>query len=169
METTKIIKTAKALNWVEIAITLIMFAMFKILNGAASTVKTLEGFNQIVAIEKAGLWVMGIASVVVIVMTAILFKKSEGRVKGLGCLLAAGITTLIFSILGLTLGIIIWILCGISLKTLKQKDAEDTFEAKLQVEITSDDETTDSAEAVVSEAAAVSEAAVSTTEENTQM
>lgn len=39
---------------------------------------------------------------------------------------------MIFSILGVTLGIVIWLLSGASLAALKQKNAEDDFEARLQ-------------------------------------
>ena len=65
-------------------------------------------------------------------MTIILMVKNQKRVKGLGLLLASGIITLIFAILGVTLGLIIWILSGASLSALKQKNAEDDFEARLQ-------------------------------------
>ena len=63
-------------------------------------------------------------------------SKNQKRVNGLGLLLAAGIVTLIFSLIGAMLGIVIWVLCGLSLNKLKQKKAEDQFEAQLQNEMT---------------------------------
>ncbi len=85
-----------------------------------------------------GLLVTGAVSVVVLIMTVILMTKNQKRVKGLGLLLAASIVTLVFAILGVTLGIIVWVLCGASLTKLKQKVAEDDFEAQLQTEVAGD-------------------------------
>ena len=139
METNKIIKVAKVLNWVEIIIALVMYVLFRSLNTAAKNVTTQEAFDRLVNVQSTGLLIMGAVSVVVIIATIVLMSKNNKRVSGLGLLLGAGIATLLFSILGLTLGIVIWILCGASLNKLKQKDAEEDFEAKLQEEVSGDE------------------------------
>ena len=41
------------------------------------------------------------------------------------------------------MGLVIWILCGISLNKLKQKKAEDQFEAQLQNELNASNPTHD--------------------------
>lgn len=142
METNTIIKRAKLLNYVEIALTVILFVLFKILNTAASNA-SLEQLDSLIGIQRICLIVSGIISIVVIICTAVLMSKNQKRVKGLGLLLAAGIITLVFSILGLMIGLVIWILCGISLNKLKQKKAEDQFEAQLQNEMNVSNPTND--------------------------
>ena len=135
METSKIIKQAKILNWFEIGITIAMYMLFRILNGAAENATTQDALNRLAMIQSIGLLVVGVCAVVVIVLTAILMKKNQKRVKGLGFLLAASICTLVFSIIGMMLGLVVWILCGISIQKLSQKKAEDNFEAQLQNEV----------------------------------
>ncbi|MDD6657077.1 MAG: hypothetical protein PUE95_07300 [Lachnospiraceae bacterium] len=136
METNTIIKRAKLLNYVEIALTVILFVLFQVLNAVAKNVETMEELNSLLGIQYICLIVSAVISVVVIICTAILMSKNQKRVNGLGLLLAAGIVTLIFSLIGAMLGIVIWVLCGLSLNKLKQKKAEDQFEAQLQNEMT---------------------------------
>ena len=132
METKDIIKRAKALNWIEIIITLALYVSFRIMGTMAKSATTQLQINNIIEVQQIILIVVGVISAVVIIMTIILMVKNQKRVKGLGLLLASGIITLIFAILGVTLGLIIWILSGASLSALKQKNAEDDFEARLQ-------------------------------------
>ena len=135
METSKIIKQAKILNWFEIGITIVLYILFRILNSAAKNATTQDALNRLTAIQSIGLLVVGACAVVVIVLTAILMKKNQKKVQGLGFLLAASICTLVFSIIGMMLGLVVWILCGISIQKLSQKKAEDNFEAQLQNEV----------------------------------
>ncbi len=132
METKDIIKRAKVLNWIEIIITLALYVSFRIMGTMAKSATTQLQINNIIEVQQIILIVVGVISAVVIIMTIILMVKNQKRVKGLGLLLASGIITLIFAILGVTLGLIIWILSGASLSALKQKNAEDDFEARLQ-------------------------------------
>ena len=132
METKDIIKRAKVLNWIEIIITLALYVSFRIMGTMAKSATTQLQINNISEVQQIILIVVGVISAVVIIMTIILMVKNQKRVKGLGLLLASGIITLIFAILGVTLGLIIWILSGASLSALKQKNAEDDFEARLQ-------------------------------------
>ena len=131
-ETKDIIKRAKVLNWIEIIITLALYVSFRIMGTMAKSATTQLQINNIIEVQQIILIVVGVISAVVIIMTIILMVKNQKRVKGLGLLLASGIITLIFAILGVTLGLIIWILSGASLSALKQKNAEDDFEARLQ-------------------------------------
>lgn len=55
-------------------------------------------------------------------------SKNQKRVQGLGLLLASGIITLVFAILGITLNIVMWCLCGASLSKLKKSGADVQFQ-----------------------------------------
>lgn len=143
METNTIIKRAKLLNYVEIALTVILFVLFQILNAVAENTESMEELNLLLGIQYICLIISAIISVVVIICTAILMSKNQKRVNGLGLLLAAGIVTLIFSLVGAMIGLVIWILCGISLNKLKQKKAEDQFESQLQNEMNTSNPTND--------------------------
>ena len=143
METNTIIKRAKLLNYVEIGLTVILVVLFQILNAVAENTDSMEELNSLLGIQYICLIISAIISVVVIICTAILMSKNQKRVNGLGLLLAAGIVTLIFSLIGAMIGLVIWILCGISLNKLKQKKAEDQFEAQLQNELNASNPTND--------------------------
>lgn len=143
METNTIIKRAKLLNYVEIGLTVILFVLFQILNAVAENTESMEELNSLLGIQYICLIISAIISVVVIICTAILMSKNQKRVNGLGLLLAAGIVTLIFSLIGAMIGLVIWILCGISLNKLKQKKAEDQFEVQLQNELNASNPTHD--------------------------
>ena len=143
METNTIIKRAKLLNYVEIGLTVILFVLFQILNAVAENTESMEELNSLLGIQYICLIISAIISVVVIICTAILMSKNQKRANGLGLLLAAGIVTLIFSLIGAMIGLVIWILCGISLNKLKQKKAEDQFEAQLQNELNASNPTND--------------------------
>ena len=143
METNTIIKRAKLLNYVEIGLTVILFVLFQILNAVAENTESMEELNSLLGIQYICLIISAIISVVVIICTAILMSKNQKRVNGLGLLLAAGIVTLIFSLIGAMIGLVIWILCGISLNKLKQKKAEAQFEVQLQNELNASNPTHD--------------------------
>ena len=127
----------------EIALTVILFVLFQILNAVAEKTESMEELNSLLGIQYICLIISAIISVVVIICTAILMSKNQKRVNGLGLLLAAGIVTLIFSLIGAMIGLVIWILCGLSLNKLKQKKAEDQFEAQLQNELNASNPTND--------------------------
>ena len=75
-----------------------------------------------------------VAAIVCIIYAAILMKNNEGRLKGLGLLLASSIVSLIFSALGFMLGLVIWILSGISMSQL-QKSLREHLDTRLYSDI----------------------------------
>lgn len=139
METNKIIKNAKILNWITIIVTFVMYIVYRAISTSAKSITTQEQLDRLLKVESTGRLIMGAAAVVVIICTIMLMAKNNKKVKGLGLLLASGIVTLAFAVLGMMAGIIVWILCGASLNKLKQKDAEEDFEAKLQEEVSGDE------------------------------
>ena len=72
--------------------------------------------------------VRGIAGAIAVgclVYTIILMNhNTDKKIRGFGVLLAACIVTLAFSIIGIMLGVVIWILCGISIRQFDQSFKE---------------------------------------------
>ena len=128
METKDIVKQAKVLNWIEIIVTIVMYVAYKMFYTMAKNAATVDEINSIIGIETVIRFATGIFSIVVIVLTAVLMKKNQKRVQGLGLLLASGIITLVFAILGITLNIVMWCLCGVSLSKLKKSGADVQFQ-----------------------------------------
>ncbi|WP_455721188.1 hypothetical protein [Agathobacter sp.] len=128
METKDIVKQAKVLNWIEIIVTAVMYVAYRMLYTMAKNAATVDEIDSLIGIENAIRLVAGIFSIVVIILTAVLLSKNQKRVQGLGLLLASGIVTLVFSILGVTLNIVMWCLCGASLSRLKKSGADVQFQ-----------------------------------------
>lgn len=168
MDTNKVTKRIKVLNYLTIAVTIAMYVLYRITSSVAQTIKTYEELEKLVGYEYIGRAVVGVVALVVIVMTIITMVKSEEKVKGAVPLLIAAIVALVFAIIGMMLGIIIWVLCAASLMATKQKKNETTFEAKLQVEINSDSDEAEAAEVVETVEATEVETA-ETTSEDSQM
>ena len=128
METKDIVKQAKVLNWVEIIVTAVMYVAFRMLNIMAKNATTMDQLKSLISIETVVRFGVGIFSIVVIILTAVLMSKNQKRVQGLGLLLASGIITLVFAIVGITFNIVMWCLCGASLSRLKKSGAEVQFQ-----------------------------------------
>lgn len=138
METSKIIKHAKTLNKVMIAITFILFAFFQIdskILCADIDSMSMDELLRVAALELGVRGIVGVVSLAVVIFTIILMCNNHNRVKGLGLLLASAIVTIGFVILGIMAGIIVWILSGASLNQLKKNDAENDFEARIKNEM----------------------------------
>lgn len=131
METKDIVKQAKILNWIEIIVTIVMYVAYKMFYTMAKNAATVDEINSIIGIETVIRFATGIFSIVVIILTAVLMKKNQKRVQGLGLLLASGIITLVFAILGITLNIVMWCLCGASLSKLKK--AGQMFSSRIKI------------------------------------
>ncbi|MBR6095083.1 MAG: hypothetical protein IKP92_08700 [Lachnospiraceae bacterium] len=116
MELNEIANRGKLVNIIIIAANFLTFFVYLI--GRRSDSETIIAIQTVIRV------LAGVAAVGGIVYTAILMKENEKRLKGLGPLLAASITTLCFSILGCMIGIVIWILCGISMKQLESSFKE---------------------------------------------
>ena len=116
MEPNEIVERGRLLNIIIIVINILTYLLYTI--GRFSETNTVYTLQIVIR-------VLGVVGAIgVIVFTAILLKQNEGRMKGLGLLLAASIVSLIFSALGFMLGIVIWILCGISMSMLQKSFKE---------------------------------------------
>lgn len=142
METSKIIKNAKMLNIIEIVVTIAYYVALQIENKIwVPQIMNMKQSEQVAAAEKLIAFegairiALGVVSVGVIIFTIILIANNAKKVKGLGLLLASGIVTLAFAVIGAMIGLIIWCLSGASLTQLKKQNAADDFEAKIQNEM----------------------------------
>lgn len=123
------IKRATKLNIIEIAATIVLFITY-----AFSNIFTLAE-NGSFAFYLFTLFVMGavlIVSVVTIIMTVIMMKKSEEKIKGLTLLLFSAIVTAIFAISGYMAGIIVFVLSGYSLRQLKENKSKADFREQVK-------------------------------------
>lgn len=129
MNSRNIIKYAKILNWMEVAATLILFIAFRYTSSAVKNLgyglSALSELESLVRIENGSRIVCGIISVVVIVGAAVLMSKNTEKVKGVSLVLASGILSLVFAIIGFVLGIVVWILVGASMSQMKKWAEED--------------------------------------------
>ena len=112
MDAAEITNRGKLFNSIIIGINLVTYITYFI--GRFSESGFVYGLQTFVRI--AGV----VGAIVIIIFTAMLMKENDGRIKGLGLLLAASIVSLVFSALGFMLGIVIWILCGISISQLQK-------------------------------------------------
>ena len=112
MDAAEITNRGKLFNSIIIGINLVTYITYFI--GRFSESGYVYGLQTFVRI--AGV----VVAIVIIIFTAMLMKENDGKIKGLGLLLAASIVSLVFSALGFMLGIVIWILCGISISQLQK-------------------------------------------------
>ena len=111
MELNEIANRGKLINGVIIGINVITFFAYSIGRFADASTGLIM-FQSVVRV------LGGVIAIAGLVYTAILMNHNDKRLKGFGLLLAACIVTLVFSIIGIMLGIVIWILCGISIRQL---------------------------------------------------
>lgn len=128
MDVKKVVSQGKALNIALIVVTICAFLIFNVTNSIA----TEANFQTLVTVQTAVLWVYRLASLICLVLAVLLFAKGKSIAGGLGLLLASAIISMIFAVLGLMLGIVIWILSAISMKKLSQTVAENDFNSKLE-------------------------------------
>lgn len=127
MEAETLQKLGKAGNVVLIIVNLVMFIAYQILNAQAKTaVANLDvvKFNQLLNTQNGIRVAVGIIAGLVLILTIICMVMNQGRLKGWGLLLPAAIVTIAFVAIGLMIGIIIWVLCGISISMLDKSYRE---------------------------------------------
>lgn len=128
MDSKSIIKWARVLNWMEVAATLILFVVFSYINFAVKNMEydlsALTRLASLMRLQNATRIASGVISVVVIIAAAVLMSKNTEKIKGLPLILASGILSLVFAILALVIGIVVWILVGASMNQLKKSEKE---------------------------------------------
>ena len=135
MEAKSLLNLGKGANLALIFANLAMFAYFTIEKVVAGNLaKNIYSITQeqINSLEK---WItgetvirviVGVVALAALIICIFCMIKNEGKLKGWGLLLPAAIVSGAFAIFGLMLGMVIWVLCGISISMLTKSYNEYT-------------------------------------------
>lgn len=127
-----IAKKGIILNTVLIIATVVAFIVIKITNQYLTSNFGLSGYYmEMFNLQRATLIGLFIVSLVVTICSAVLMTKNHGKNTGFILLIVGAIIAGILALLGLVLGIITWILCGVSITQFRKLQGESNFESNL--------------------------------------
>ena len=127
-----IAKKGIILNTVLIIATVVAFIVIKITNQYLTSNFGLSGYYmEMFTLQRATLIGLFIVSLVVTICSAVLMTKSHGKNTGFILLIVGAVIAGILALLGLVLGIITWILCGVSITQFRKLQGESNFESNL--------------------------------------
>ena len=150
-----IAKKGIILNTILIIATVIAFIVIKITNSYLTSNIGLSGYYmEMFTLQRATLIGLLIVSVVVTICSAVLMTKNHGKNTGFILLIVGAVIAGILALLGFVLGIITWILCGVSITQFRKLQGESNFESNLdfgavaELKKSSDNDTSTKAEPV---------------------
>ena len=150
-----IAKKGIILNTILIIATIVAFIVIKITNQYLNSNFGYSGyFMEMFTLQRATLIGLLIVSVVVTICSAVLMTKNHGKNTGFILLIVGAVIAGILALLGLVLGIITWILCGVSITQFRKLQGESNFESNLdfgavaELKKSSDNDTSTKAEPV---------------------
>ena len=150
-----IAKKGIILNTVLIIATVIAFIVIKITNSYLNSNFGYSGYYmEMFTLQRATLIGLLIVSVVVTICSAILMTKNHGKNTGFILLIVGAVIAGILASRGFVLGIITWILCGVSITQFRKLQGESNFESNLdfgavaELKKSSDNDTSTKAEPV---------------------
>lgn len=127
-----IAKKGIILNTVLIIATIVAFIVIKITNQYLTSNFGLSGYYmEMFNLQRATLIGLFIVSLVVTICSAVLMTKSHGKNTGFILLIVGAVIAGILALLGFVLGIITWILCGVSITQFRKLQGESNFESNL--------------------------------------
>ncbi len=127
-----IAKKGIILNTVLIIATIVAFIVIKITNSYLTSNFGYSGYYmEMFTLQKATLIGLLIVSVVVTICSAVLMTKNQGKNTGFILLIVGAVIAGILALLGFVLGIITWILCGVSISQFRKLQGESNFESNL--------------------------------------
>ena len=127
-----IAKKGIILNTILIIATIVAFIVIKITNQYLTSNFGLSGYYmEMFTLQRATLIGLLIVSVVVTICSAVLMTKNHGKNTGFILLIVGAVIAGILALLGLVLGIITWILCGVSITQFRKLQGESNFESNL--------------------------------------
>lgn len=127
-----IAKKGIILNTVLIIATVVAFIVIKITNQYLTSNFGLSGYYmEMFNLQRATLIGLFIVSLVVTICSAVLMTKNHGKNTGFILLIVGAVIAGILALLGLVLGIITWILCGVSITQFRKLQGESNFESNL--------------------------------------
>ena len=127
-----IAKKGIILNTVLIIATVVAFIVIKITNQYLTSNFGLSGYYmEMFTLQRATLIGLFIVSLVVTICSAVLMTKNHGKNTGFILLIVGAVIAGILALLGFVLGIITWILCGVSITQFRKLQGESNFESNL--------------------------------------
>lgn len=127
-----IAKKGIILNTILIIATFVAFLVIKITNHFLLSSYGYSGYYmEMYSLQRATLIGLVIVSVATIILAVLLMTKSSSKNTGFILLIIGAIVAAILAMLGLVLGIITWILCGVSIKQFRKNQGESAFESNL--------------------------------------
>ena len=127
-----IAKKGIILNTVLIIATFVAFLVIKITNQFLRSSYNYSGYYmEMYTIQRATLIGLVIVSVATIILAVLLMTKSSSKNTGFILLIIGAIVAAILAMFGLVLGIITWILCGVSINQFRKLQGESAFESNL--------------------------------------
>ena len=125
MELNQLANRGKLINGLIVFANAITFIVYMIGRRHFSSWYDLDAIQKIITAQNVVRIIAGAIGVGGLVYTIILMGHNpEKKIKGFGTLLAACIVTVAFAAIGIMLGIVIWILSGISIRQLDQSFKE---------------------------------------------
>ena len=124
-----IAKKGILLDTILIIATIIAFAVIRITN---RTLVTGSYSGNYMAAYNTQRFTFIVVSIAVMIGAIILLIKSSKKSTGFVLLIISAIVTLVLAFLGLVLGIITWILCGVSISQLRKLQGESEFESSVE-------------------------------------
>ena len=127
-----IAKKGIILNTILIIATLVAFIVIKITNSYLTSNFGFSGYYmEMFTLQRATLIGLFIVSLVVTICSAVLMTKTHGKNTGFILLIVGAVIAGILALLGFVLGIITWILCGVSITQFRKLQGESNFESNL--------------------------------------
>lgn len=127
-----IAKKGTILNTVLVIATLVAFLVIKITNQYLLSSYGFSGYYmEIYTVQKATFIGLLVVSIAIIIFSIILMTKSRSKNTGFILLIIGAVVAAILAMLGLVLGIVTWILCGVSINQFRKLQGESNFESNL--------------------------------------
>lgn len=86
---------------------------------------------EIYTVQRATFIGLLVVSIAIIIFSIILMTKSRSKNTGFILLIIGAVVAAILAMLGLVLGIVTWILCGVSINQFRKLQGESNFESNL--------------------------------------
>ena len=132
MSERRIAKKGIILNTVLVIATLVAFLVIKITNQYLLSSYGYSGYYmEIYTVQRATFIGLLVVSIAIIIFSIILMTKSRSKNTGFILLIIGAVVAAILAMLGLVLGIVTWILCGVSINQFRKLQGESNFESNL--------------------------------------
>ena len=127
-----IAKKGIILNTVLVIATLVAFLVIRITNQYLLSSYGYSGYYmEIYTVQRATFIGLLVVSIAIIIFSIILMTKSRSKNTGFILLIIGAVVAAILAMLGLVLGIVTWILCGVSINQFRKLQGESNFESNL--------------------------------------